>query len=54
MNKDTRNISHNYPDQEAQAVAYREAVKCFADRGGECKRKTKTKTVCAICEKIHQ
>lgn len=43
-----------YPDQEAQAVAYREAVKCFADRGGKCKRKTKAKTVCDICEKIHQ
>jgi len=42
-----------YPDQESQAVFYREAVKCFADRGGECKRKTNTKNVCDICKKIH-
>lgn len=41
-----------YPDQEAQAKLYREAVKCWDDRGKQCQRRTNLKTVCEICEKI--
>lgn len=41
-----------YSDQEAQARDYRNAVKCWEDKGKDCKRRTNTKAVCSICEKI--
>lgn len=41
-----------YPNQATQVKDYQEAVKCWTERGKQCKRKTNLKKVCELCEKI--